>query len=106
MIARNQWVARERKVTQDRADIHSASGSGENCASSGAHAGRKNFAQLFYFFTCLRMVSALLPLAISNLAICCEYQTSDLSGRFNGSLSYTGNTVITGWKHGAPKNGV
>lgn len=36
---------------------------------------------VLYFFMCLRMVSDLRPLAIFDLAICCEYHTSDISGR-------------------------
>ena len=42
----------------------------------------------FYFFMFLRMVSGLLPFAISILAICCEYQTSDMFGRFFNSRRY------------------
>ena len=63
--------------------MHSAAGSGEKQTRYQVPTvGRKNFAQLFYFFMCLRMVSALAPLAISNLAICREYQTSDFFRAF------------------------
>ena len=38
----------------------------------GGQSGRKNSAQLFHRFMCLRIVSALRPWAISDLAICWE----------------------------------
>src|ERR1700737_1368133 len=49
---------------------------------SGAKVGRKNSAQLFHFFMCLRMVSALLLAAMPCFAICCEYHTSVILRRF------------------------
>src|SRR5262252_4245331 len=42
--------------------------------------GRKNSAQLFHFFICLRIVSALRPAPMRCLAICCEYHTPDILG--------------------------
>ena len=44
--------------------------------------GRKNSAQLFHFFICLRMVSALLRGVMPCFAICCEYYTSVILRRF------------------------
>ena len=41
--------------------------------------GEKIPPNFFIVFMCLRMVSALRPLAMSILAICCEYHTSDIS---------------------------
>ena len=55
--------------------------SGGKQRDSGSKAGRKISAQVFHFFMCLRMVSALRPSAMSPLAICCEYHTSDIFGR-------------------------
>jgi hypothetical protein len=48
----------------------------------GTKAGRKNSAQLFHFFMCLRMVSAFLLAATPCFAICCEYHTSVILRRF------------------------
>jgi hypothetical protein len=49
---------------------------------SWTKSGRKKSAQLFYFFMCLRMVSALRPFAMSIFAICREYHTSNILWRF------------------------
>lgn len=64
--------------------------SGGKQRDSGSKTGRKISAQVFHFFMCLRMVSALRPSAISPLAICCEYHTSDIFGRrfFNSRYAF------------------
>ena len=52
----------------------------------GGRLGEKIPPNYFYRFMYLRIVSALRPLAISTLAICCEYHTSDIPGRLPYSL--------------------
>ena len=51
--------------------------------------GAKIPPNFFYFFMRFLMVSGFRPLAIGNLAICREYQTSDICGLFFFSFRYS-----------------
>src|SRR5208282_1260871 len=70
-------------------DADSASRSRKQQENSGYELGAKIPPNYFQDFMCFLMVPACRTLAMTILAICCEYQTSDMLGRLFFSVWYS-----------------